>query len=158
MAGNSGAGFNFNNIRDPLNCPVSLPNGAPDLHSGQNVQGTCNFNPGYLQISNPHLQPEKSQQYTAGLIVEPIRGWESTFDYYYIKVKNQIINASATPDFAPTPQNTVRNTTQSIVSFYDGHTGLSPAPLVAYIGAPFINAQQITTQGFDLGSGSSAMT
>ena len=39
------------------------------------------------------------------------------------------------------------------VQFYDGSTGQSYAPLVAYAGSPFINAQQVTTSGFDLGTG-----
>ena len=40
-----------------------------------------------------------------------------------------------------------------LVTFGDGHTGLSNAPLIAYVAAPFINAQQVTTDGFDLGTG-----
>ena len=40
-----------------------------------------------------------------------------------------------------------------LVTFGDGHTGLSNAPLVSYVAAPFINAQQVTTDGFDLGTG-----
>ena len=101
-SGNAGAAFNFINIRDPLNCPVSLPNGQPNLTSAQNVQGTCNFNPGFLQTSNKDLQPEKSDQFTAGFVLEPVKGWATTFDYYYIKLKNQIINVANTPDYRDT--------------------------------------------------------
>ncbi len=151
-AGNAGTTFNLSNIRDPLNCAVSLPNGQPDLTSPQNVQGTCNFPPAFLQSSNKQLQPEKSDNFTAGLIWEPIKGWSTTFDYYYIKLKNQIIPAVSLPDYDPVA-NIVRNSTSQIVTFGDGHTGLSPAPLVAYAAAPFVNGQQVTTDGFDLGSG-----
>ncbi len=153
-SGNAGAAFNLFNIRDPLNCPASLANGQPNLVSPQNVQGTCNFNPGFLQSSNKNLQPEKSDQFTAGLILEPVKGWATTFDYYYIKLKNQIINVANTPTYPDTiPANTVRNNTTQLVTFGDGHTGLSNAPLIAYVAAPFINAQQVTTDGFDLGTG-----
>jgi len=39
------------------------------------------------------------------------------------------------------------------VTFGDGHTGLSPAGTIAYINAPFVNANQTTTSGFDLSTG-----
>ncbi|MCC6195969.1 MAG: TonB-dependent receptor [Burkholderiales bacterium] len=150
-SGNSGAAFNFGNIRDPLNCPVSLPNGTPDLNSPQNVQGTCAFSVAFLQESNPNLEPEKSTQYTAGFVLEPVRGWTTTFDYYYIKLKNQIINIANTPTFDQTPENTVRGAPQ-LVAFYGGQTGISPAGLIAYLSAPFVNAQDVVTDGFDLGT------
>src|SRR5207249_9492706 len=53
-AGNAGTTFNLANIRDPLNCPASLPNGQPDPNSPLNEtstsagQNTCNFNARYL--------------------------------------------------------------------------------------------------------------
>ena len=125
-SGNAGAAFNLGQIRDNLNCPVSLPNGQPDLLSAQNVQGTCNFNPAYLQTSNPNWDAEKSDQLTAGFILEPIKGWTTTFDYYYINLKKQIINVANTPTYADTiPQNTIRGA-QQLVAFGDGHTGLFP--------------------------------
>jgi iron complex outermembrane receptor protein len=150
-AGNAGTTFNLSNIRDFANCPVSNADGTPNLTSPQNVQGTCVFSPAFLQSSNKNLEPEKSQNYTAGIILEPIKGWSTTFDYYYIKLKNQIIPAVSSADY--NPQDNIVRGAQQIVTFGDGHTGLSPAGLVAYVAAPFINAQETTTDGFDLGSG-----
>ncbi|MEO8738368.1 MAG: TonB-dependent receptor [Casimicrobiaceae bacterium] len=149
--GNSGATFNFNSIRDTANCPVSNANGTPNLTSPLNVPTQCVLTPPYLQTSNKNVQAEKSDNFTAGLILEPVRGWSTTFDYYYIKLKGQIINSVQQPDFHATPENTVRGT-QDIVTFGDGSTGLSPAGIIAYIASPFINAQQVTTDGFDLSS------
>ena len=107
-AGNSGTTFNLGNIRDPLNCPASNANGSPNLNSPLNVQGTCVFPPAFLQSANKDLQPEKSDNFTAGFILEPIKGWSTTFDYYYIKLKNQIIPAVSASDYDPIP-NIVRN-------------------------------------------------
>src|SRR4029434_6708461 len=115
---NAGAAFTLGTIRDRSIGLVSLPNGQPDLTSAQNVQGTCTFSVAFLQSSNQNLDPETSNQYTAGFILEPIKGWTTTFDYYYIKVKNQIINVANTPTFGPTPENTVRGAQQT-VAFYD---------------------------------------
>ena len=94
-------------------CPASNPNGTPNLKSPQNVSRrpgrTLATQPPYLRGGNKNLQPEKSTNYTAGLILEPIKGWSTTFDYYYIKLKNQIVNVGQQPDLHATiPQKTVR--------------------------------------------------
>ena len=46
--------------------------------------------------------------------------------------------------FAPTPQ---------LVTFGDGHTGLSSVGPIAFVTAPYVNANRSTTDGFDLGTG-----
>jgi iron complex outermembrane recepter protein len=153
-SGNAGTIFNFNSIRDPQLCPVSNPDGTPNLKSPQNAVGPlnyCNFNPPYLQGISKTLKPEKSTNYTAGIILEPIKGWSTTFDYYYIKLKNQIVSAATIDGFQPLDFS-VRATPQ-IVTFGDGSTGLSSVGPIAYVNTPFVNANQTTTSGFDLGSG-----
>ncbi|MEP6609510.1 MAG: TonB-dependent receptor [Burkholderiaceae bacterium] len=150
-AGNAAAGFQVNTLRDPALCPVSNTDGTPNLTSPQNVPTFCAFSPAYLQSSNKNLKPEKSDNFTAGFIWEPVKGWSSTFDWYYIKLKNQIIPVLQLPDFDALG-NAVRDVPQ-IVTFGDGHTGLSPAGPIAYISAPFVNALATTTSGFDLSSG-----
>ena len=126
-AGNAGATFNFNSIRDTANCPVSNANGTPNLTSPLNVPTQCVLTPPYLQTSNKNVPAEKSDNFTAGFILEPVRGWSTTFDYYYIKLKGQIISSVQQPDFHATPENTVRGD-QQIVTFGDGRTGfLRPA-------------------------------
>ncbi len=152
--GNSGTIFNFNSIRDPQLCPVSNPDGSPNLKSPQNAVGPlnyCNFNPPYLQGVGKTLQPEKSQNYTAGFVLEPIKNWSTTFDYYYIKLKNQIVSAATIDGFQPLDF-AVRATPQ-IVTFGDGSTGLSSVGPIAYVNTPYVNANQTTTSGFDLGTG-----
>ncbi|HXX86308.1 MAG TPA: TonB-dependent receptor [Casimicrobiaceae bacterium] len=154
-AGNTGSLFGFNSIRDPQLCPVSNPDGTPNLTSPQNVVliGTvnpCNFNPTYLQVANKHLQPEKSDNYTAGFVVEPIRGWATTFDWYYINLKNQIITAASVNGFQPLDF-AVRTTPQQGV-FGNGAIGLTPVGPIQFIATPYVNAQQTQTDGFDLTS------
>jgi iron complex outermembrane receptor protein len=149
-AGNSGSLFGFNAIRDPLLCPVSNPNGTPNLTSPQNVPAFCNFAPTYLQVSNPKLQAEKSDNWTVGLILEPIAKWLTTVDYYDINLKNQIIPIASTAAYNPLDF-AVRTSPQQ-VTFGDGSTGLSSVGPIAFAASPFINAQTTTTTGLDLGS------
>jgi iron complex outermembrane receptor protein len=150
-AGNTGALFGFNSIRDPALCPVSNANGSPNLTSPQNVPVFCNFSPTYLQTKGLSLKPEKSDNYTAGFILEPIKGWATTFDYYYIKLKNQIVSASSIDGFQPL--NFAVRTTPQTVTFGDGSTGLSSVGPIQFVSTPYVNANQTTTSGFDLGSG-----
>jgi len=156
-AGNSGKLFNLAAIRDPLLCPDLNANGTPNLKSPNNVVSTsgglntCSAQFAYLGVGNPNLQPEKSQNATVGFVAEPVKGWSTTFDYYWIKLKNQIVNSSSLAEFNPIDNAT--RTTPQIVTFGDGHTGLSSVGPIQYITAPYVNANQLETTGFDLGSG-----
>jgi iron complex outermembrane receptor protein len=48
---------------------------------------------GILSQGNPNIQPEKAKSYTLGLILEPIRDFSATLDYWRIDRKNEIIQA-----------------------------------------------------------------
>ena len=152
-SGDAGLAYSAAGYRDPLNCPVSLPNGQPDLSSPQNVtnpngNNLCSYNVTYNQTTNPSLQPEKSTNWTLGLILEPIPKWSTTFDYYAIDLKNQIVTGSSLSTFNPDP---IRGERQ-IVTFGDGSQGLSPAGVVAYLPDRYVNAQSTKTTGLDLQS------
>ena len=148
--GNAGSQFSFNAIRDPQNCPVSNADGTPNTTSAANVPTLCNFTPIYLQNTNKNLEPEKSKSFTFGLLLEPIPQWSTTLDYYKIQIDNQIIPASALGSFDPLAS-AVRGTQQQ-VTFGDGHTGLSPAGVIAYSTVPYINGQTTQTTGVEFES------
>ena len=146
--GNAGALFGFNSIRDPALCPVSNANGSPNLTAPGNVPAYCNFAPTYLQNSNKNLEAEKSKSYTLGLIVEPIRNWSNTVDFYKISIDNQIVPAASVAGYDPIA-NAVRATPQT-VAFGDGSTGLSSVGPIQYSTVPYVNAQTTSTSGIDL--------
>ena len=56
--------------------------GSPYTRSGQAL--------GFRNNANPNLDPEKSESFTAGIIVQPIRQLSFTIDYYSIKKKDII--------------------------------------------------------------------
>ena len=146
--GNSGSQFVFNNIRDPLNCPVSNANGTPNTTSAANVPIFCSFSPTYLQVSTPDIKPERSKSFTLGLIAEPVRGWATTLDYYNIEMEDQIIPLASLASFDPLPF-AVRGAPQA-ATFGDGSTGLTPAGTILYIAQPYVNGQRTKVSGYEL--------
>ena len=149
-SGDAGTAFSAQGVYDPLNCPVLLPNGNPDINSPQNVPFYCSFSATFLQSTTKDLQPEKSDNWTIGLVLEPIQNWSTTVDYYSIELKNQIIPASSLSTFDPLT-GAVRGP-RNEVTFGDGHVGLSPAGIIVYIPEGYVNAQTTTVTGLDLGS------
>ena len=145
--GTAGSLFSFNAIRDPALCPDLNPDGTPSTTSPRNVPSQCKFNPTYLQSTSKDLQPEKSKSYTFGLILEPLRDWSTTLDWYKITVDNQIVPAASLASFDPLAY-IVRGTPQ-IVTYADGHVGTSPVGLIQFVNTPYVNGQTTETTGVE---------
>jgi iron complex outermembrane recepter protein len=108
---------------DPLRCPYTgLPSDCGQLSVA------------VLSKTNPALRPERSKSYTAGVVLEPVKGIDLTVDYFRIRRDDEIIPeplALATP---------VRGAQQPGTSF--------PGPII-YYGQPYVNASSSQTAGFD---------
>ncbi len=145
-SGESGNGYQYNNINDPLLCPNGMVNGLPSKGAVVNTVNSCNFGPVYQNVANPNLSPEKSVSETLGVILEPVKGWSSTVDLYQVKIRNEIIDGSGTVADAvrgaPVP-----------TTCADGNGGTVPCtPTVGsilYIPAQFINANSTQTSGIE---------
>ncbi len=147
--GTAGSLFGFNNnVRDPLLCPTSNANGTPNLTAPTNVPAFCGFGPIYLQSTTKSLQPEKSNSYTLGMILEPVKSWSTTVDYYSIELKNQITSAANSPTFVVL-DHIVRATPQQVV-FGDGSSGLSSVGPIAFVNVDYFNASSTKTTGIDI--------
>jgi iron complex outermembrane receptor protein len=107
---------------DPLRCPFT---GKP---SDCGLAAVAVLSPG-----NAGLKPEKSKSYTLGIIVEPVKHVNLTFDYFDIKRNDEITSAPLTLDTA------VRGAPQ----------GNLPGPIV-YYPTPYVNASFSKTTGFDV--------
>jgi iron complex outermembrane receptor protein len=84
--GNSGVEFFQNEGVDPIRCPVTgLPN---DCGSGQ-IAG--------VNGGNPNLRPERSTQYTVGLVFMPSRNINLAIDWWQIRRTDEIIGGVGTP-------------------------------------------------------------
>ena len=109
---------------------------------------------GETLLANPNLQPEKSENFTAGIVIEPLRNLSISLDYYRIKKTNFI-----------TP-----NTSQlgaAIAAYYAGtalpagYTAVAgdpdpnlpnAKPTLGFISYGFTNLGTETTDGYDIGA------
>ena len=102
---------------------------------------------GLETVGNPNLKPEKSDNFTGGVILQP-KSWVSlSADYYYIKKQNYIVAADYTQPLdayyaGQNPSNVIAD-----VSDPDHPGAMSRAGVVAI---SYINAASLVTDGFDL--------
>ena len=134
--GDAGSTSGFvGNLHDPVYCPNG--NVQPNLPAG--MLDPCNIALQELQLSAPHLKPEKSTSFTLGTIFEPNKTYSATLDYYHITIRNQIISVgqlgqTGLDNAAALGTIIYRDASQNIL--YDTY--------------PFINANTTTTSGLDL--------
>ena len=131
---------------DPILCGNDAGKAAGQIPS------SCTEQPGFLQTTTKSIKPERSDSYTLGIILEPIKGWGTTFDYYNIKIKDQIITAAegSTYSFAA---NCIRGAALP-TQVSDGNGNLvQGTPLAGPIGyclSGYVNANTTKTNGFDI--------
>ena len=146
-AGNSGTAYLYNYMNDPVLCPGGVPSSG-NIAKGSAV-AYCNYEPNYFNTSNSNLKPEKSLLQTLGFILEPIKGWSTTFDLYQVDIKDQIVEGQA--DY----NSPVRGSPISTLCA-DGNGGTytcttSVGP-VLYYATEYINANSTKTSGFEVDS------
>jgi iron complex outermembrane recepter protein len=154
------AGNNTNaNWSDPVRCPNGVPiNNTVDSSTECNVQ-----QPTALE-GNKNLRPEKSTQYSAGLVFSPIAELTTSIDYWSVNIKDSIAAQSEIQVF--------QNPTLYAGSYYrynpaffpNGYDNTSPAqnpagaivqgqdtryPL-AYVYLPYANTSRFFASGIDL--------
>ena len=150
--GNAATVFGLGGIADQILCGNGL---------GQ-VPAQCSAAIGFVQTTTPKLQPEKSESFTGGAVLQPTRNWSITLDYYHIKLSNQIISQSTLPTYAFNDTTCKRGPNLPISGVVvgtnpDGTPILGTAtPLAGPLAACFsgyVNAQSTVTSGLDVQSG-----
>lgn len=150
-------GFPFN---DPVLCPS--PGNA---QTAGNFPSQCNTGGVGLQVSSPTLQPEKSRNYTAGIIFTPFANTSISFDYWDIKVSQDIQSgvslyflsggALGAGPLARGSQATLPQCTNTVTTGSCTTTNvLTPVGLVAYLPFPYVNATTTHVNGLDMDLGS----
>jgi iron complex outermembrane receptor protein len=71
-------------LSDPIRCPVT-----------GNVGIDCQTQFGVVFGGNPGLQPEESEQWSAGIVFEPAQGWSISLDWFDLYLKQSITNGIA---------------------------------------------------------------
>ena len=116
-----------NGIIDPIGCPQ---------HPGDPAFCAIPRLP-YFTGGNTSLKPETSKQGSLGFVIEPVKGYSATLDYWAINSLNRILNRTpqvVLANAALLQQNIVRN----------------PDNTIAYVTAGWINAAGAKTRGADL--------
>jgi len=127
---------------DPLLCPGT---GAPGtgtispaaVAAGLTSAQVCNIKQPVQTGSNPNLQPEKSKNFTAGFVLEPVKDISLTMDYWHIELTDTLGSLSETAIFGnPT--------------LYSANFVRNPNGLLAYINEDTQNLGGTVTSGEDV--------
>jgi iron complex outermembrane receptor protein len=157
-AGTSAALFGGAPANDAVLCPN--PNNAL---AGGNFPSQCNLGLAGLAVATRTLQPEKSKNYTAGFIFQPFDATSISFDYWDIKVTQEIQSGtnlffltggaqgagpivrglSVTDPFCPLPAGQTCTQAQLV-------SKPTPVGPIAYQAFPYINASATHVNGIDL--------
>jgi iron complex outermembrane receptor protein len=117
-----------NGITDPIGCPQH-PN-DPAFCAIPRLP--------YLTGGNEKLRPETSKQGSLGFVVEPVKGYSASLDYWAINSKDKILNR--------TPQVVLAN-----AALLSGNIFRNPDGTISHVQAGWINAAGSKTRGADLG-------
>jgi iron complex outermembrane recepter protein len=79
--GTSISTFVGSTLADPATCPGGVPSAAT---------GCAAVHPEIVSGGNVNLSPEEAEQYTYGLIFEPIKNYSISVDYWHIEKSNSI--------------------------------------------------------------------
>lgn len=152
-AGTAGNFFGSGVFPDPVLCKENA--------QGQQLPGsfptTCNLAPTGLQVTNPNLKPEKSDNYTLGVIMTPVEQLKVSLDYWDIKIKQDIVSASELVDLGVPTQSlqfqivrgppVILPQVQANGSLANATT---PVGLIIFQEFPYVNSTQTEVNGVDL--------
>lgn len=117
---------------DPVLCP------GGNVAAGGVEARDCGQQFFKLQGGNKNLQPEKSNSFTLGMVIEPVPSVTASVDYFNIKIKNQISTVSEADIFNDPVK-------------YAGDYVRNADGSLNYILNTNVNLGNVHTQGFDLG-------
>ena len=123
---------------DPTLCP------GGDATAKGAVISQCNFQPVYQNSSNPTLKSEKSTSETLGVILEPIKGWSTTLDWYSVEIKDQITGGTA--DLSKGVRGAPISDTCSDGA---GSTYTCQASEIIYVPVAYVNANSVKVNGLE---------
>jgi len=145
-------------------CSFILQHGGTGTTSSCSANGNPynnNYQLGRGVAGNPLVQPETSRSFTAGLIVEPVKWFSLTVDYYNIKKSNLIVAGpdvgKATSAYYASANATAGCAAVAAVgqgyscNVVDAVDPLFPnaLPRVLIINVPYVNANYAQTEGID---------
>jgi iron complex outermembrane receptor protein len=124
------------------------------------TQATFSSCPAYLRVTSygltslgtPNLKPEKSESYTVGMVVEPLKSLSLTVDYYHITKTNAITGANAAPAIAAYYSGQAIPAGYTVIPDAADVNNPTLQPRIAFVQSGFVNANQILSEGIDFGA------
>ena len=135
------------NWDDPLLCPSATPGvtGTGTLTTDPRFAGlnldparVCNTRLTTLTGANPDLEPEKAKTFTVGMVVEPVKNFVATVDFWKIDMKGTIAQVSEDTIFGN-------------LEHYQDLFVRNPDGTLQYITKTRLNMGGLRTQGVDIG-------
>jgi len=158
-SGTSGIAFGQGNVNDPVLCPTNTATGTPSVNTKGSFNALCSYPVTGATPGNPNLKAVTSQNATFGVIFEPSSAFNVSVDWYYIKLTNDIISASATGNLAGTYASIVRGASE-VLPMCTATTApnvpcptanvLTPVGYPIYSLYPYVNAGTTKTSGIDV--------
>ena len=158
-------GFRIPSFAESYGLPTTgfIPNSTPPLSYSSRCTAAAgtycqNYTLGTTSVGNPNLRPEKATNFTAGVILNPVRNVSLRVDYYNIYKKDLITGADYGPQVAAyyaSGGNTsvltsgITGVTVDTVGFSTVPAGAAPFPLLATVQYGFINANSAKSTGID---------
>ncbi|NHZ90552.1 TonB-dependent receptor [Massilia sp. CCM 8733] len=142
----------INNTSASFSDPIRCPNGVPvnSVNTVGELQDECDVQLSTQNSGNPDLKPEKSKQFTVGLVFQPTATFSGSIDYWNVKIDKSINAMSETTVF----NDPVGNVAQFYR--YDPATGIvypgstnKDFPL-SYVALPRVNTGKFFAAGVDL--------
>ena len=140
----AGTGFRAPTLWD-VNSPPSFSNTAdtvqdPACPNPAEVQGRCNSQVVTRSTAAPSLKPEKSQQFSMGMVFEPTKSVTIGLDYWNIEKKDQIGVIAA---------ETLLNT-PALATRFGSRIKRGPDGYIQYVETPVDNLGDLKTSGMDI--------
>jgi iron complex outermembrane receptor protein len=119
---------------------------------GNDAYATQQYSYGLTGSGNPSLAPEKSTQWTAGVVLTPIPQLTLTADYYHVRIKGVINPPDCSAAIAQYYQNNGTTNVPGCKTTAGVPDPLFPnaTPLLGDVSYSYVNADAFKTSGIDL--------
>ncbi len=104
---------------------------------------------GLTTLGSPDLRPEKSRSFTAGILVEPVRNWTFSVDYYNIRKTDAITFADSSVALAAYYNNQPIPAGYTVIADAPDVNNPTLQPRVAFVQSGFVNANSQNSSGLD---------
>ncbi|MFZ6692867.1 TonB-dependent receptor [Undibacterium sp. SXout20W] len=147
------------NFSDPVRCPGGVP--VTSVNPVGALQDECNVQLNVAQSGNANLAPEKSKQYSLGLVFQPTAQFSGSIDYWSVTINDAIVQLNENSALGNPSSYKNQYYRYDPAQFPDGwvddgkQTGAikgstNPNFPLAYIYLPNVNAGSFFASGIDL--------